>query len=387
MLVIQEAHVSQGDWVGLFSSADVYPNMHIDPRRGGLLTVINHSWLRGCGVYVRDRIPGRLSSFEIPIGEQHIAVFNLHMESEDYSYRSLPMMMWILGDHFKHALGVKIVAGDFDFEPAMVAAEQSHGHKRLEAMLRSEIGELTLLVPPSPSFIGTSVALPRSLDLFGVSLPFSSIGSLGLHACCLHEKAILEPPKLSDHIPVKLWASPRHRDAEAPLAASLVNDAAWVALAKQMLRSKLERAQDNRERVAAVQRACREATVSRSFGDRVGRDDLELNIYYARCALKLVLRGDIDRAQSYCSAAPHWDIDPFSAQALFELDLVIRQYAFKLSQVRDKENEARSGSAVSQLRSAQMRSRDSGLFAAWRAQTKVSALPALRDEETLVTSG
>ena len=116
----------------------------------------------------------------------------------------------------------------------------------------------------------------------------------------------------------------------------------------------------------------------------VGPENLELNIYRARCALKCVLQGQIARAKVHCDLAPHWDVYPEVDDAGFKLDVVIRNFSFKLSQQRDGENEAVASNAVARARLSQMRSRDSGLFAAWRAQTHVSKLPALKYREAEV---
>ena len=99
---------------------------------------------------------------------------------------------------------------------------------------------MTFIVPPFPYFVGTSLASPRCLDFVGVSCPFSSIGSLGMRASCVNERDVLRDPRLSDHLLVRFWISPRHRDALPPLAASFAKDAQWMSVA----RAKLEQLQD-----------------------------------------------------------------------------------------------------------------------------------------------
>ena len=89
----------------------------------------------------RDLIPGRLSSFEIASGSSHITIFNLHLESEEHDFRTIPRMAMRVGEHFKNALGLKILAGDFNFEPSSVSLEQSTGHRRKEELIRRELGK------------------------------------------------------------------------------------------------------------------------------------------------------------------------------------------------------------------------------------------------------
>ena len=102
-----------------------------------------------------------------------------------------------------------------------------------------------------------------------------------------------------EKVPVMFLVSPRHRDAKPPLAAALAKNDGWMALAKEKMASMLARSRRNAERVLAVQRACREASFTMTPWWLVGRDDLEKNVCYARCALKLVLCSDLSQAQRY----------------------------------------------------------------------------------------
>ena len=390
IVCVQECHGALVDWEQLVPDSIVFTSLHPLGTRGGVALVIKEHFVENKHCKFHEIIPGRAISVTITINDLSFSLFVLHLEGEQHDHASRLEALRIVGNDVKRcASELIILGGDFNCEwPEDSLGEKcSWNHSALAREIDEWFGGWTRVIPSCPTFVGTIVSQARFLDCHLVNTRISFATEAQLSAATVQVQRTLEPPKCSDHLPVRLSCLPPAGNKPPLLASFLARDKEWVEDVQAHLCASRLSSLNAIEGLELVSRACRIARKRALLSRDLLPNEPESDAYHLQVAVRFWVRARWAKLEALLIRAPHWQIASTLAEDTgLQLDRLLLHKKEHLALQRDAAMQERV--RAGELRDHHLRSsrlKWLGVLASWKKQRICSPLSSLSVHESVVT--
>ena len=382
IVCLQECHGSRVDWEHLIPHSRCCVSFHPLAARGGVAIVMQESFVHHRQLEMEEIEPGRCVAVTVGDPGARLSVYCLHLEGEDHDLRSKMALLQRVGEAVKRCPSeLTLLVGDFNCEwPEDALGEKSSwGHTALSREIDGWFGGWTRIIPPCPTYVGTSVSPARFLDCFLVNTRYSFAKEAMLAAATVLVHQTLEPPKCSDHLPVRLMRSCDNGNRPPSFPAFLASNVEWSEDVREYLTMVRLSSLSGDEGLGHVNQACQRARKHVCLSQETLPVSLESDVYHLQTAIRHWLRERWQRLVRLLERAPHWGVaSTLTKETGTQLDRLLLHKKELLALERDElaHTRAKEGK-IKEHHLRSFRLRWMGVLGAWKKQRLCSQLAAL----------